>query len=103
MREVLERARAAREVHDRVDVPAHRHPGRHVALDELETTLALEMRDVLAAAGDEVVEADDVVATTKQRVADVGSDEPGAPRDRDPPHQRPTPVYTKPRRRSAAG
>src|SRR5262249_51436756 len=92
MREVLERARAAREVHDGVDGAGDGDVDRHVALDELEAPLTVEMGDVLAPAGDEVVEADDLVASAEQRVREVRSDEPCAAGDNDPRHQRPTPV-----------
>ena len=46
---------------------------------------------------------DDLVAAGDQRVAEVRADETRPTGDDDAGHQRPTPVYAKPRRRSAAG
>ena len=59
---------------------------------EAEPLLAGEVRDVLLATRDEVVDADDLVAASEQRVAQVRAEEPRTAGDHDPSHQlRPIP------------
>ena len=51
---------------------------------QLEVRVVEQVLDVLAPAGEEVVQADDVVALGQQPVAEMGADEPGAAGDEDP-------------------
>ena len=53
----------------------------HVLLDQIESALALEVAQVLRAAGKEAVQADDARALLDQPVADVRPDEPGTAGD----------------------
>ena len=54
-----------------------------ITREELETLVREQMRDVLPAAGEEIVEADDFVAVLKKPVAKVGAEEAGAAGDED--------------------
>ena len=51
---------------------------------ELELRIAEEVGDVLPAGGEEVVDAQDLVSPREQPLAQVRSDEPGAPGDQYP-------------------
>ena len=102
-REVLGRAGGAGEVEHAVDASRDRQAVDDVGDDQLEVGALDEVRDVVAPAGCEVVDRDDLVAPFEQRLAQVRADEPGATSHDDPTHRRPTPVYSYPRRRIAAG
>ena len=62
-----------------------------VVLDEREAGIVGEVRDVVAVAGDEVVDRDDVPVARAEEVAEVRTQEPGAAGDDRSRHQRPTP------------
>jgi hypothetical protein len=57
-----------------VDVPGH------VVADELEIPFT-QMRDVGRVSGEQVVDADDLMATVEERFAQMGSDKPGRASD----------------------
>ena len=63
----------------------------------------VQVLDVLAAAGDEVVDAHHGVAPLEQRIAQVRPEEPGASGDEDPHQRRPTPSYSNPASRTSMG
>jgi hypothetical protein len=54
-----------------------------VAVDQIETRLALEMAEVLLSSGLEIVEGDDVSAFTQKSIAQVRPEETGAARNED--------------------
>ena len=68
---------------DAADVAADLQWLDDVVLDEGEVGVALEVGDVLALAGDEVVDADDLVALAEQQVGEVGAEEAGGAGDQD--------------------
>jgi hypothetical protein len=59
---------------------------RHVVAQELEPVIVEEVLDVLAGAGEEVVEADDLVAGAEQLLAEVRAEKSGAAGDEDARH-----------------
>jgi hypothetical protein len=71
----------AGEVEDPVELDppaqARRQGVDDVRVDQVEPGLALQVAQVLAAAGEEVVQADHVGAVGEQGVAEVGAQEPG--------------------------
>ena len=85
-REVLGRARRAREVQHAVDVAVDRDLVAHVGADEREARVLGEVRDVLEPARRQVVDRDDLVAAREERVAEVRADEAGSARDDDARH-----------------
>ena len=52
-----------------------------VLLDEFEIRIAAEMRDVVHAAGDKIINADDPVATRQQQVGEVRAEKAGGAGD----------------------
>ena len=79
--EVVDGRRRAGEVQDEVDRAADVDVVGDVRPDQPEAGVGSEVRDVLRGAGEEVVEADDLVATVEQRLAQVGAEEPRAAGD----------------------
>ena len=75
----------------RVDGARDRQAGDDVVLDEREARSLEEVGDLVAAAGGEVVDGDDLVAGAPEGPAHVPADEPGAARHDRPRHQRPMP------------
>jgi hypothetical protein len=85
--EVVLGRRGAGEVHHGVDIARHVDVRRHVVVHELERRVAEHAGEVVLAAGDQVVDGDDLVPPGQQRLADVRAEEPGSARDNDP-HRR---------------
>ena len=54
---------------------------RDVLLDEFEIRVAAEVRDVVHAAGDKIVNADDLVAAREQQVGEVRAEKAGGAGD----------------------
>src|SRR5881275_3092858 len=71
---------------DVVERPFDVDVGGDVELDEAEAVAAEEMRDVLRAAGDEVVDADDFVAAGEEEIAEVRAEEARAAGDQRTTH-----------------
>jgi hypothetical protein len=78
---VVDGARGASQVVDLVDFHIKRE--RHVVADDLEARIGNEMRDVPAAAGEEIVDADDFVALGQKPFAQERAEEPGTSRHQD--------------------
>ena len=78
--EVVDRARRARPVQHQVDRPVDVDVVRDVVLHEHEVAPG-EVRDVVDAPGQQVVDADDGPAAIEERFGQVGTDEPGGARD----------------------
>src|SRR5262249_38346720 len=78
---VVDRRRRAGEVVDPVDLDDDRL--RDVVADELEARLAEEGLDVLARAGEKIVEAHDLMPLAEQALAEVGAEKTGATGDED--------------------
>ena len=76
-REVVDRARRAREVQDQVDVTDHVDVVGDVDPDEAEAVVPDEVGEVVDRPRGEVVEGDDLVTTGDQSLAQVGPEEPG--------------------------
>ncbi len=94
--QVLGRRRRAGEMHDVGDTVGDRRvepAADDVELDELEAVVAGELCDVLAATGRQIVDADHVVATLDEAIAQMRAEEAGAAGDEDASvaHDRPTP------------
>ena len=66
---------------DRVDLARHVDELRHVRADEPELRQLHQVPDVVGRAGEEVVEAEHLVALGEESLAQVGAEEPGAPGD----------------------
>ena len=56
---------------------------RDVVPDELEVRIAQEVGDVLFAAGEQIVHADDFILLFQQAFTEVGTEEPGSASDED--------------------
>ena len=83
--QVVERARRRREVQDEVDRAGDVHVVGDVAPDQPEPRLLHEVHDVAGRSGQEVVQADDLHTAIEQVLAEVRSEEPGAPGHHRPP------------------
>ena len=68
---------------DAVDVTVDVEGLRHVVLDQLETPRRLQLRDVRAAPGHEVVDGDDLVTARDERLGQVRAEEARTSRDDD--------------------
>ena len=79
---VVDRRRRTGEVVDLVDLDEQRE--RHVVPDELEARVVVQVIDVALGAGEEVVDAEHLVALLEQAVAEVGAEEAGAAGHEDP-------------------
>jgi len=77
----MHRRSRARQVVDLVDLDVERQ--RDVVADEFEPGMVDQVLDVVLAAGEEVVGADDMMAAFDQAVAQVAAEETGATRDKD--------------------
>lgn len=64
-----------------VDLAAHVHVLRDVAVDQLEARVPREVGDVAGGAGEEVVQAHDVPPRGEQRLTQVAAEEARTPRD----------------------
>jgi len=73
-------------VQDRVDGTLDVEVRGHILLDEGEPGIAEQVRDVVRAPGEEVIDADDGVAVGKEPLAQVRTDEAGAAGDDDACH-----------------
>ena len=71
--------------------PSTPDPVDHVLAGERETGPAVQVGQIALAAGDEVVDGHHFVASIQQGPAEVGAEEPGAPGNHDPAHNRPMP------------
>ena len=76
---VVDRRGRAGEIVDLVDLDVERE--RDIVAHQLEARMGQQMLDVVLAAGEEVVDADDVVAFRNQAIAKVRTEEPGAAGD----------------------
>ena len=74
--EIIDRAGRAGEMQDVVDRPVDLDRLGDVVLDELEPRVVEERRDVAARAGQQVVDADDLVAVVEESLAKMRPDEP---------------------------
>ena len=77
---VMDRRRGASEIIDLIDLEQDRLG--HIVTDELEIVVVQQMRDVLFAAGKEIVETDDLVAFIKKPFAKMRTDKPGPAGDK---------------------
>src|SRR5438094_7823367 len=84
--EIARWARGACKVHHRVDPTGHGNFTRDVALDERERVVVPERREVPLAAGHEVVERDNLVASREQAFDEVRAEKSGAARYDDSRH-----------------
>jgi hypothetical protein len=75
---VVNRRRRAGQVEDLIDL--HEEGHGHVVAHQLEPRVGEEVGDVAPAAGEEVVDAKDVVVAGDEAVAEVRTQEPGAAR-----------------------
>ena len=75
--EVINRAGRRGEMPDVIDRAVQEDELGHVLLDEFEIPIAAQVGDVVHAAGDEVVDADDLVAARQQQVGQMGAEEAG--------------------------
>jgi hypothetical protein len=91
VREVLARARRARQVEHGVDGAVDGDARGDVVLDQREPGVVGEVRVVGRVAGEEVVDRDDLPLARAQQVAEVRTQEPRATGDHRSGHQRPTP------------
>ena len=80
---VAHRAGGAGHVEDGVNRPFLWQGLDDVVLDELEAAARQQGGDVVAAAGEQIIDAHDVVAGVEQGLAKVGADEAGATRNKD--------------------
>ncbi len=78
---VVDRRRRAGEVVDLVDLDVERK--RHVVADELEARMVVQVLDVALGAGEEIVDAEHLVALLQQPVAQMRAEESGAAGDQD--------------------
>src|SRR5690606_28130628 len=96
----VDRRSGAGEVHDRIDLAGHPQVGADVVVHEGEAGATEQRLDVGDGPGDEVVEADDLVPSIEQPVAEVGAEEASPAGDDYAAHQlRPMPSYSNSRRR----
>src|SRR5207249_69107 len=79
--QVINRAGGRGEVPDVIDGDIEENEFGDVLLDELEVGVAAQVRDVVHAAGDEVIYADDFVAARQQQVGEVGAEKTGGAGD----------------------
>jgi hypothetical protein len=83
---VVPRRRRTRQIIDLIDVEL---PRLHdVVVDKAKPAGVAQVRDVGEPAGQEIVDADDVVAARHEARAQVGADEPGPAGDQDAGHER---------------
>ena len=54
---------------------------RHIVLDELEVRIPAQMRDIVNAASDEIVQTNNLVTLRKQQIGEVRSNKPGSAGD----------------------
>ena len=80
--EVISRTGRAGEMQDVIHRPLDVDVVRDVQIDETEEWVA-DVRDIVGAARQQVVDADDLAAAPEKRIAKVGADEPGAAGDQD--------------------
>jgi hypothetical protein len=81
VRQVVDRRRRAGEIHDRVDVAVDVQRGGDVVLDETEALVRREILDVVPPAGDQVVDADDLMPVGEHAGAQVVAQEAAAAGD----------------------
>ncbi len=81
MRQIFFGAGQRRQVPDVIEAAGDVERSRDVAFDEAEVRVLLEMRQIAARAGDQIVQADDAVAFRQQAVAQMRTDETGGPRN----------------------
>ena len=79
--QIINRAGGRREMPDEIHRPFEKNKLGNVLLDELEIRIAAEVRDVVHAAGDKIVNADDLVAARNEEVGQVRAEKTGSAGD----------------------
>src|SRR5439155_11369997 len=74
--QVVNRAGWRREVPDIINWAIEKYKLGHILLNEPKVPVASQVRDVVHAAGDEIVDGDDFMATPQQQVHQVRAQEP---------------------------
>ena len=75
--QVIHRAGGGREMPDVIHRAVEEEEFRHVLLDEFEIPTAPQVGDVVHAAGDEIINADDAMPAREQQVGEMGRQESG--------------------------
>src|SRR5712691_9697387 len=90
---------------DEVNGPFDRNRFRHVCLDEGKVRLIQQVLDVAAAAGEQVVQAENLVALGSEPITEVGSQKARAAGDNNAlrGHGRPIEKYSNPSARTSPG
>ena len=81
MLEIIDRTGRRREVQDVVHWPVDLQRQRHIVMEECKACIGRRCSTFAAASGDEVVDADDVVAVLQKSFAKVGADKARAAGD----------------------
>ena len=64
-----------------VDWPFHKHVLGDVVLYELEFRVAQKVSNIVGTSSEQVVQAEDIISTFQQEIAQMTSEEPGTARD----------------------
>jgi hypothetical protein len=104
MLEVIDGTGGGCEMKDAIDRPIDRNGPRHILPNERESVVALEMSHVLGVAGNEIVDADDLMTVRQKNISEMRSEKASGAGDQHPHMSlRPIERYVRPSERILAG